>query len=69
MTGVIIRTVRVDKDTEGRPCDDKGRSQGERPQNETNLANILINLQNCEKMLFFFKLFKTPVCGTLLWDN
>ena len=29
-------------------------SQGERPQNETNLANILINLQNCEKMLFFF---------------
>ena len=44
MTGVIIRTVRVDKDTEGRPCDDKGRSQGERPQNETNLGHLDLGL-------------------------
>ena len=44
MIGVLLRTVRIDKDTEGRPCDDKGRSQGERPHNETNLGHLDLGL-------------------------
>ena len=43
MIGVLLRTV-IDKDTEGRPRDDKGRSQGERPHNETNLGHLDLGL-------------------------
>jgi len=48
MTGVLVRGDKTQTDTKGGPCGERGRSllsasQGKRPQEETQPADILVS--------------------------